>query len=175
MPIPLLAIAGLAAEFLPGIVRHLAGDKAGEVADRIGTTVTKLTGESDPDKASEILRANPDMVIALRRDLAGFEVELEKAYLADRQDARARDVAVHAMGRRNWRADIMLICATASLVYIIYAINGSIGKISGEVLAIFNMAIGALLKMIGDAFAFEFGSSRSSKDKDAAIIDLARR
>jgi hypothetical protein len=69
----------------------------------------------------------------------------------------------------------MLVCATASLVYIIYAINGSIGKISGEVLAIFNMAIGALLKMIGDAFAFEFGSSRSSKDKDAAIIDLARR
>jgi hypothetical protein len=175
MAIPLLAIAGLAAEFLPGLVKHLAGDKAGEVAEKIGSAVTKMTGKDDPDEASAILRANPDLVIALRRDMAAFEVELEKAYLADRQDARARDVAIHAMGRRNWRADIMLVCATASLVYIIYAINGSIGKISGEVLAIFNMAIGALLKMIGDAFAFEFGSSRSSKDKDAAIIDLARR
>ena len=175
MPLPLLAIAGLAAEFLPGLVRHLAGDKAGDVADKIGNVATRLTGKSDPDEASAVLRANPDLVVALKRELAAYEVDLEKAYLADRQDARARDVAIHAMGRRNWRADIMLLCATGALIFIIFAINSNIGKISGEVLAIFNMSIGALLKMIGDAFSFEFGSSRSSKDKDAAIIDLAKR
>jgi len=68
-------------------------------------------------------------------------------------------------GYHNYRADIMLFLAFAALVFIIYQINSN-AEIKPAVLAIFNMSVGALLKMIGDGFAFEFGSSRGSKTKD---------
>ncbi len=59
----------------------------------------------------------------------------------------------------------MLALAFGALVTIVVLINGN-ASIKPEVLAIFNMAVGALLKMISDAFQFEFGSSRGSKEKD---------
>jgi hypothetical protein len=59
----------------------------------------------------------------------------------------------------------MILAAFCSFCYIAYLINGNADMKPG-VLAIFNMAIGYLLKMLGDAFQFEFGSSRGSKIKD---------
>ncbi len=85
---------------------------------------------------------------------------------ADIQSARSRDVANRTAGYSNHRADIMAALAFASLCVMVYLINGNL-EIKAEVLAIFNMSIGALLKMLGDVFAFEFGSSRGSKEKDS--------
>ncbi|RLG17880.1 hypothetical protein DRN75_03115 [Nanoarchaeota archaeon] len=65
----------------------------------------------------------------------------------------------------NYRADILAFMAFVALCFMVYMINDNLA-IKPEVLAIFNMAIGALLKMIGDVFAFEFGSSRGSKEKE---------
>ncbi len=98
-------------------------------------------------------------------ELVKISADLDKAYLADRQDARSRDVKLTQAGYHNYRADIMILVAFAAFCLLCYLINGNEG-IKPEVLAIFNMAIGALLKMLSDAFQFEFGSSRGSKEKD---------
>jgi hypothetical protein len=164
---PLIPLAmTLVSEFAPGIVRHFAGDNAADVAEKVVDVAKAVTGEADPQKAVEAVKADPEAVLRFQNRMASLDAELEKAYLADRQNARDRDVKMRQAGYHNYRADIMLTLAFGCLCAIVWAIYQSRLDLPGEILAIFNMAIGAILKMIGDAFQFEFGSSRGSKEKD---------
>ena len=172
MPLPLLvgAALSLATEFAPSLIRHFAGNKAGDVAKTVADTAQSLTGGSitTPEglaEAQKALRENNKLSIEFKQRMTEIEVDLEKAYLADRQSARQRDVSMRQAGYHNYRADIMLFLAFVSLIFIVWQINSN-PEIKAGVLAIFNMSVGALLKMIGDGFAFEFGSSRGSKEKD---------
>lgn len=175
MAVGLIPVAvALAAELVPGLVKWIAGDKAGRVAGQVLDVARAVTGATEPDAVAAALAAKPELAVQLRLALAELELEQERAYLADRQDARARDVAIRAAGQHNYRADVMLTLAFLGLLSIVWAIYLARLDMPGEVLAILNMAAGALLKMIGDAFQFEFGSSRGSKDKDAALGELAR-
>jgi len=174
MPFPIMAAVELAAEFLPGVIRHLAGDKAGDVADKVVGVAQSITGKNSPEDAATALRANPELLVKYRIEMAHVEIEHERMFLEDRQDARARDTIFAKVGRRNWRADIMLALAFAGVAFLswlllTYRVDGATA-IGGFLIA----TGGALVKMIGDAFAFEFGSSRSSKDKDATLAALAR-
>lgn len=91
---------------------------------------------------------------------------LDEAYLKDRQDARSRDVKLKQAGYANRRADAMLVMAFVSFIVIVYfAWDGRL-DMPDQVFALLNMAAGMILGMIKDAFQFEFGSSRGSKEKD---------
>lgn len=168
MVAPLLIAGGLALakEFLPGIVKHIAGDKAGEVAETVVGAAQTLTGTNTPEEAADALRANPELLATFRTNMATINAELDKAYLADRQNARDRDVKLKQAGYHNYRADIMLALAFISLVGIIWMLWSARLDMPDQIFAALNMAVGMLLKMIGDAFQFEFGSSRGSKEKD---------
>lgn len=175
MVAPLIAAAiPLAAEFLPGMIRYLAGDKAGDVAKTVVETAQAITGTTTPDSAAAAMRADPALAAKFRVDMANFEVELEKAYLADRQSARNRDVAYVNAGRHNYRADVMLIMAFLTLIVVLVLLYVGRATLTGEIIATLTLAAGALLKMIGDAFAFEYGSSRSSQSKDQTIANLTK-
>lgn len=169
---PITAAIGLASTFAPSIVRWIAGDKAGEVADKVVSIAQTITGTSDTASAQKVLSEKPELVFQFQTQMAGLNVDMEKAYLVDRQSARARDIELHKAGYRNTRADIMLVMAFLSLVTILILVYFGRLDMPGEVVAILNMSCGALLKMLGDAFAFEFGSSRSSKEKDALLSKI---
>ncbi|MEE3100429.1 MAG: hypothetical protein VX463_11745, partial [Pseudomonadota bacterium] len=104
------------------------------------------------------------------------------AELADRADARARDVALAAQGRRGRRADLMLAAAFAAVVgiaLVMFLLSLSAGA---ENSALVNTLVGFLTgiggmfaRNIGTAFDFEFGSSRSSREKDGQLAGLAAR
>lgn len=70
------------------------------------------------------------------------------------------------------RANVMLVGAFFSLIFIIGALVYFRADIPDGVLAILNMTCGALLAMLGSAFNFEFGSSRSSGEKSSQMADL---
>lgn len=168
--LPLVSVAAsLAAEFAPGLVRSLAGDKAGDVAEKIVDTAKAVTGAADPEAALAMLREDKKAQLEFKRHMAELEIELEKAYLADRQNARSRDVELRKAGYRNTRADVMLFMAFACLIAIIYFTWSGRVDMPDNVFALLNMAAGMILKMIGDAFQFEFGSSRGSKEKDILL------
>lgn len=170
MPLPLIGIAmSLAAEFAPGLIRKLAGDGAADVAEQVVGLAQAATGANTPEDALEGLRANPESVLAFKSKAADLEVRLEEAYLKDRQNARTRDVELHKAGYHNWRADIMLGMAFICLITIIVLSWQGRLDMPDQVFALLNMAAGLLLGMIKDAFQFEFGSSRGSKDKSAAL------
>lgn len=159
----------------------LLGGKVGESA---GNLVASVLGcKPEPKAIEEAIAADPNALLKLKQAEMDHKVTLEKLAFQEKQldaeldiehrridtediqSARQRDIKLKSTGYRNTRADIMILVAFISFVLICWMINTNIG-IRPEVLAIFNMAVGALLKMIGDAFQFEFGSSRGSKEKD---------
>lgn len=170
MPLPLLALAAQLVPFLlPKVAQALGGSKAQEVAETVVEIAETVTGKKGPD-AVEAVKANPETALAYLQAQMDQQEKLEALVVEDRKDARGRDRAIITAGRYNWRADLMILACVVALCYIVNKIAGD--AIKPEVLAIFNMAVGALLKMLGDAFAFEFGSSRGSKEKDEVIRRL---
>ena len=165
--IPLALKAVAAAGAITEVVGALAGPKAQDAAERVVATAKAISGESDPVKAVQAVEADPALAAALRTKLIDERLEYARLEVEDRKSARDRDVKIRQTGQYNWRADLMVVGCVVALCYVVNKIAGE--AIKPEVLAIFNMAVGALLKMLGDAFSFEFGSSRGSKDKDELL------
>lgn len=162
-----LGAIGLAAEFGPGLIGYLTGSEdAEDVANTVANVAKSITGENTLEGAAKAMRANPQMALEFQKQADSLEISLTKAYLKDRQNARSRDVEMRKAGYNNIRADLMLLMAFVSLVGIIWMAWFGRLDMPDMVFAFLNMTAGALLKMIGDAFQFEFGSSRGSKEKD---------
>jgi hypothetical protein len=103
------------------------------------------------------------------------DTKLEELYLADRKDARARDVEVRKLdGGKNRRADIMLVCAFLAVIAIAALL--ALGKVSGgdAVAASSSPWAACSPATSARAFDFEFGSSRGSRDKDELLAKNRR-
>jgi len=158
-------------------IAPVIGSAFGPAGTAAGALVAAALGvDNSPEQVLEAIKTDPDAAIKLRalelehkydfeRLAYASELEHRKVDTGDIQDARKRDTTIHTAGYHNYRADILAFMAFVCLCVMVYMINDNLA-LKPEVLAIFNMAIGALLKMIGDVFAFEFGSSRGSKEKD---------
>jgi hypothetical protein len=164
-----ITLALTLAQFAPSIMRFFgAGEKPVSVAEKVVGIAKAVTGAQSPEDAIKAMRENAQLAQQFQLAVLAADTDLEKAALADRANARTRDVEVRKLaGGYNWRADIMIVACVVALCVMVNKIIGD--NIKPEVLAIFNMAIGALLKMLGDAFSFEFGSSRGSKEKDQLL------
>jgi len=92
--------------------------------------------------------------------------------MADRQSARERDVAIAQAGRRNVRADVMVLSAAIGLVTCLCTLTSYAGQLPGEAVGIISTIAGIFDSCLKDAYTFEFGSSRGSREKDsfAAIL-----
>lgn len=162
------------AQFAPQVIRWITGsDKAGEAAEKVVDIAEAVTGKGGMD-AVDALRADPTLVLQFRTSLLQIEADLDKAYLADRADARARDVALAQAGRNNRRADVMIIGAVIGLLSCLFVLVRFQGQVPGEVVGIVSTVAGLFGACLRDAFQYEFGSSRGSADKSALIEKLQR-
>lgn len=167
MPIPALipVVASLAARFAPDIVHLIAGDQAGRVAKKVSDLAMAVTGADSIEEAQSRMEASPDIALQFRQQAMDERLEYERMMYEDRANARERDVKMREAGYHNWRADFLAFIVVAAIGGIVYLLSTTT-DLSEMVFSALNMALGALLKMLGDVFAFEFGSSRGSKDKD---------
>lgn len=170
-----ISIAMGLSQFAPAIVKWMTGsDKAEEAAKAVVDIAQQVTGKADPVDALATISASPSMQLEFRKAVMANETELDKAYLADRQNARGRDVAIVQSGRYNWRADILAILAVGGLVLCVYFIARDAGLPERAVNAIMFVA-GVLASAVRDVYGFEFGSSRSSHKKDDTISEMLKR
>lgn len=169
---PITIAMGLA-QFAPAILKWITGsDKAAEAAGKVVEIAQVVTGKQGPE-AVAALQADPSLVLQFRQAVMAQEAEMDKAFLADRADARHRDVAFIQAGRYNWRADILAILAVGGLVTCVYFVARDAGLPERAVNAIMFVA-GVLASAVRDVYGFEFGSSRGSKEKDDALMRLSR-
>lgn len=172
MPIVQLALA--LAQFAPQIMRYLgAGEASAAVAGKVVDIASSVTGAKDPQEILAKLRANAELAQQFQLALLAADTDLEKLFLADRQDARGRDVEVRKLtGGKNTRADLMVLLAVVGIIACLAVLSLYRKDIPGEVVGILGTVIGIFGACLRDAYQFEFGSSRGSKAKDEQNASL---
>jgi hypothetical protein len=162
----------LASFVAPKLGKWLFGDDGETVANQVINVAQTLTGTTTPDAAKAALEANPELMVQFETAMANLDADLEKAYLADRQNARNRDIALAKQGRSNTRADLMVGAVVIGLIACIVVLGWMRDDIPGEVVGIISTVAGIFGSCLKDAFAFEFGSSRGSKEKDTLMASM---
>ena len=175
MSFPLIPIALGLSEFAPVIARWLGGDQAETVASHVIDMAKRVTGSTDGLEAMKSLQGNSMMVASFQKEVVKMEAEFELSLLQDRQNARARDLALLQVGRKNLRADIMVVSAALGLVICLACLSFFAGNLPGEAVGIISTIAGIFGACLKDAYAFEFGSSRGSKEKDLTVASLVEK
>lgn len=171
---PISIALGLA-QFAPQLVRWITGDeKSAKAAEKAVEIAKVVTGNHDGQQAAAAIAANPELAIKFRQAVMGNETELEKAHLADRQDARKRDAEFIKAGRKNHRADLLAVLAVGGLIVCVWIVAGNPALPAGAREAIMFVA-GVFASAVRDVYGFEFGSSRGSKEKDELVGRLSGR
>jgi hypothetical protein len=165
-----IAIAG---RFFPSLLGKIAGDRAEEIAQKVVNTAAGIAGippDSSPEDIINAIGGDAEAQLQLRLSLAEVQRDVYEMELEDRRSARDSQEK-----RGSERGNAMLIGVVVGLVACVAAVvwprtpEAPLGN--GE-LALLTTIAGALLKMLSDAFAFEFGSSRGSKEKDTQISEF---
>lgn len=172
---PAIAIALSLAQFAPSIMKWLgAGDKSVSVAESVADTAAVVAGVKSPEEAIAIFQKNGEKAWEFKTKMLEMEKDFEVMYLKDRENARNRDVEFIKAGVRNTRADLLAALAILSLI-------GCIGVLffreipAGPGRDVLILLIGTLAAIVKDVYSFEFGTSRSSKEKDAVISTLSSK
>lgn len=155
-------------EFAPIITKLVSGSNSTNnetLAAKVVNMAEQLTGSPDVERAKSRLKLSPELQVK-------FEQSVQKIALEDRANARERDTALFSLGKRNVRADIMVLSALLGLLGCLVALTLFKLSLSGEVIGIISTIAGIFGSCLKDAYAFEFGSSRGSKEKETHLIEL---
>lgn len=169
---PISVAFGLA-QFAPQIIKWITGsDKAADAATAVVEIAETVTGRKGSD-ALDAIKADPALVLQFRQSVMAQEADLDKAYLADRADARKRDAVFITAGTRNYRADFMFFLAVAMIAALVWLVWKD-PSINEYMKGIFTLVLGRFLGYLDNIYNFEFGSTRASKAKDVTIENLTR-
>lgn len=160
------------AQFAPKVIKWISGsDKAAEAAGQVVDIAEAVTGRRG-GAAIDALAKDPALVLQFRQAVLASEADLDKAYLADRADARARDIEIIKAGKTNVRADIMVGGVLLGLIACLVTMSMFRSSMPGEVAGIMGTLVGIFGKCLSDAFQYEFGSSRGSAEKSALMSKM---
>lgn len=168
VPLLIPGAVAIAAQFLPVLATKLGGERGRVIASKVIETAATIAGTPKGADVREIIAAlqtDEGKATELRLRLEELDQEEHQRIVDDRANARAYQAAVGSGAR--FRGTMMLLGVVAGLVACIVAVFRS--TTDPAALALLTTIAGALLKMLSDAFAFEFGSSAGSKEKDAQI------
>jgi len=174
MAFPIIAAALGLAGFAPVIARWLEGSQPEGAAAKVVDIARQVTGVIDPLEAIHRLQEDKDMETAFQKAIFEKEAEIELLFLKDRQDARLRDAKLTHAGCPNRRADMMVTVAAVGLILCLVLLTCFSHKLSGEAFGIISTVTGLFCMCLKDAYAFEFGSSRGSKQKDDTVAAALR-
>jgi hypothetical protein len=171
-----ITLALTLAQFAPSLLRFFgAGEKPVGVAEKVIAVAQEITGTANAPAAIEAMRQNAQLAADFQRAVLAMDGELEKAWLADRQNARGRDIEVRKLNAgENRRADVMVAGAALGLVACLVALVAFRKDIPGEAVGIISTIAGIFGACLRDAFQFEFGSSRGSREKTNLLADLGQ-
>jgi hypothetical protein len=166
-----ISIAMGLAQFAPAIIKWVSGsDKAAEVADKVVDVAKAVTGQTSGEAALEAIKADPNLVLTFRTKLLEMEADLDKAYLADRQDARRHNAAIVQAKGGNHRANLMVLLDAIGLLACLFVLAFYREHLSGELVALVSTIASIFGLCLRDAHQFEFGSSRGSQEKNEALF-----
>lgn len=158
----------LASRFAPGLVRRLAGDRAGDVASQIVGLARTVTGAHAPEDVERALAENAGLAHQFRMQAAQLELELEQAYLADRANARDMRLELAKMGKTDWM--MYGVGGVVVLGFVVTVLTAFlVPDLSSEQRNLVFSLAGLLGGMSSQVVSYFFGSSRGSSQKTAMM------
>lgn len=166
---------------LPGIAGTiLGGPIGGLIASEATGWIAKKLGVDEKDSQAiqdAVVGLNPLQRLELERDFSKWIIEEQNRIylkeLEDMQSARQRDADFIRQGTRNYRADILTFSSIVGVAGLVYLIWNS-PEIPEFLKGIFTLVMGRLLGYVDQIFAFEFGTTRTSRSKDNTIEQLSK-
>lgn len=172
--LPLIPIAMGLAQYAPGIIKLLTGsDKAQDVAQAVVGVAQAVTGSSTPEGALAAVQLDPEKALAFQEAMAKRQADMELAYMADMQNARARDVEIVKTSGRNTRANI-LAGGAGFVVLVCLAVVVWQSGMDDYVKATISLILGRAFGWLDQIMGFEFGLTRESAKKDDTIKNLSK-
>jgi len=182
-------LIGIAAGIAPDIIKLIAGDKTGQLADQVGKAVADAVGTTDAGEAQKTLAASPTAQASLRQKVAELAIEAAKTQNADADQQRHDSVsnterarsALQALATTN--TTIARTAPTISYLVIggffiflfvlvwLYWWGPSPVK-NDFVVQIINIVVGALTAAFATVVNFWLGSSAGSQKKDDTNLTL---
>jgi hypothetical protein len=182
-------LIGIAAGLLPDIIKLVAGDKTGQLADQFGKAVADTVGTTNAGEAQTKLAANPAAEAALRQKLAELALDATKAQSAD-AGQRAQEALNNTQSARSglqalattnstiaWTAPTISYLVIggffAFLFVLVWLYLGKpVDNQNNFIVQIINIAVGALTAAFATVVNFWLGSSAGSRKKDDANLTL---
>jgi len=156
----------------PTLIKWATGSEKAEQVATVALEAAKgITGASNLDNAVAALKMDPEMQLKFQTAMLNRDSEFEKLYIDDKKDARARDLALQSTPkgnvRANWLVGFAVLTVTGICLLIAFRpVTDEFAK--NTLLVILGMYLGELKNI----YAFEFGTTRSSREKTNIIEEL---
>lgn len=155
-------------ELVPSLFRLFGKEKPAEIAEKAVGVAKVLTGTSTPEDALSVLQADPAKMAEYVREVEERAITWFKLYLEDMQDARKREVELAKAGLKDDTLRWLIIGAFAGLAACITVVIWS-SYLDEYAKGILTLFIGRALGWVEQIYSYYFGTTRSSKQKDATI------
>ena len=182
-------LIGIAAGLVPDIIKLVAGDKTGQLADQFGKAVADTVGTTNAGEAQTKLAANPAAEAALRQKLAELALEATKAQNADDgeraqealNDTQSARSGLQALATTNstiaWTAPTISYLVIGGFFAFLFVLvwlywGKPADNQNNFIVQIINIAVGALTAAFATVVNFWLGSSAGSRKKDDANLTL---
>lgn len=168
MALPLLPLIGLAAQYMPDIIKAVAGDKAGKVAGQVAEAAQAVFGTDDPDAIQAAIAKDSGLALQWQMKLADVSLEAEKLRYADIASARSQTVELAKMGSAiAWGAPIISCLVLGAFGAVLWLVLTAAIPEGQKDLA--NILLGNLSAMAAAVVAYWVGSSAGSARKDGIL------
>jgi hypothetical protein len=173
-------IAG-AAPILGGLIGGPAGAGVGQVVNLVAGALGIEPDQATPEAVAHQLESDPEALLKLRQletthaeELQRIALEQLRVELADRADARAREIAItRSTGQRDYQLYILawlVVVGFGALCAVL--MRYAVPEGSSQVVY---MLFGSLASGFTLVLQYFFGSSRSSQDKTRLLTQPPRK
>lgn len=190
-------LIGLASTLVPDLIRLVAGDKAGTLAQSVAKAVTDVVGSDDPATAQKKVEQDDALAAQLRQRLTELAVQATREQMEAETQQRQAELAQTDASNKNtenarstlqalaaakspiaWGSPLVSLVVTVGFFVVLGLILfHGIAAVSGQepdptAVNIINIAVGVLGTAFATVVNFWLGDSSGSRNKDAQLADL---
>lgn len=139
----------------------LGGALGGPGGAAVGKILASTFGTDEkPDSIAAAIDADPNAVLKLKETESNNQVELQRMFLRDRQDARASH-------KDSFMPELLSVSITLMIALIVYLLF--FVKVPDGAKEVLFMLLGVVVKEWAGSMHYWFGTTRSSSDKNKLL------
>jgi hypothetical protein len=166
-------VAGLLKFGFSTLAGALAGKGQEIIQEKLGVNIGDMLGtEQGRIELKKLEMQHEEFLLTAAQASEVRDLEYFKEEVEDKGSARLRDSEFIKSGVVNWRANLMFFLACAMVAWLVWIVWKD-DSLNEYVKGIFTLVLGRFLGYLDNIYNFEFGTTRSSRTKDATIDRLS--